>query len=274
VREVIITPPENSTRKGRSFTATCLALVEADTLWDGGMISDDTRPVFAMFAGSDAEMRPFQANLRMGKKAHFLNDNRRSYRKKTDRIEFLRSADYEYTWQREVEGTILTVCLKELFQLDPGMVDPAGARFVVLPSKTWVAEQKMDPRSAVMHVRGLAYKGLENEELENEELERLVPIASLFAVYLDRRTRCPIVMDERFYLQLFLAALGKGLASWPYDGGYRDEFGVNQKLRFSQQTEDVGCFEKGIAFNATHERIEELLAEQTTAFFEATSGAT
>jgi hypothetical protein len=267
MREVIIVPPENSARKGRSFRAVCLATIEADTLW-GETITDDTRPVLAVFAGSDQEMRPFQANLRMGRKANIINAGRNSYRKKTDRMEFLRSVDYEYTWQREAEGSILTVRLSELFMLDPGMVDPWGAKFIVLPSSTWAAEQTIDPTPAVMHVRGLGFKGI-----EHEQLTALVPLAALFAVYLDRRTRCPIVMDERFYLQLFCASLGQGLASFAWDGRYSEDFGVNKSFKFSQDTDDVGCFAKGVAFKANHEQIETLLAEQTTYFFEATHGA-
>jgi hypothetical protein len=263
MREVVIAKPDMLTRKGRSFTASCLAIVEADTLWDGGTISDDTRPVFAMFAGSDQEMRPFQANLRIGKKAHFVSDQR-SYRKKTDKIEFLRSAGYQYTWQREAEGSILTVRLPELFEMDPGMVDVWGAKFVMLPTKEWLAAQTIDPKPALDHVKQLGF----NRELD----PNFVPLASLFAVYLDRRTRCPILMDERFYLQLFIASLTEGLASFPDDGGYGDKFGVRKSFRFWQQTADLPELSEAVAFKASHEQIEKLLAEQTTNFYEATSG--
>ena len=63
MRDVLIA--QGDSQKGRQFRAVCLATIEADSLWDGGETAGDKiRPVWAAFAGSDGELRPFVANMR------------------------------------------------------------------------------------------------------------------------------------------------------------------------------------------------------------------
>lgn len=268
MRDVRIEPKEGG--KGRTFAATCLATVEADSLWEGGMSStDDVRPVWAMFAAGEQELRPFMANLVQGRKV-LLGEQRQSYRKKEDRMEFLRSAGYQVTWQREAEGAVVTVFLPDLFRLDPGMVDPKGATFVLLPPTSWSEHQGIDAEPIVNHVLSL-----DMCPLDKEALTALVPLSFLFSTYLDRRTRCPLVSDGRFYLQVLLASLRAGLASWSISdaASYRQlEFGQHSHFRFLEaDTASVGL-NRGVAFQATHEAIGEMLAEEVKVFFEATGG--
>lgn len=270
MRVVTIEPQKEG--KGRSFSAVCLATIEADRLWPGGdAVTDNNRPVWAMFTGTDNEVRPFVANLLLGRKAEFEKDNAYRYttRKRGERLEILRSAGYQITYQREAEGTIATVFLPDLFRLDPGMVDVDGARFIVLPSREWALAQKVDVAPIVQHGRSLGYP------IEEEALASLTPMAFLFAAYLDRRTRCPLLSDGRFYLQLLLACLHNGLASWSNakDRYYREtEFGKHaDMLFFEKDTADVGLL-PGIAFNAAHEAIEEVLASEVDRFFKLTGG--
>lgn len=258
--------PKSENGKGRTFRAVCLATVEADGLWAGGMTNtDDIRPVWAMFAGSENEMRPFMANLIVGRKA--LTPQRSWGRRKDGtRIEVLRSAKFQTTWQKEIEGTISTVFYPDLFRLDPGMVDPQGIQFVVLPSREWVAKQHVDVGPVLKHLAKFSCP------LKEDQLAALVPISYLFAAYLDRRTRCPLLADGRFYAQLLIACLSTGYASWSSDESYYREapFGVHRSLGFREVgTSDVGLL-PGIAFRSNHEQIEKLLAEQVTLFFEAT----
>ena len=251
--------------KGRAFSALLLGSVEADNLWQGGLAdTDNQRPVWAMFAGTEQELRPFCANLITGRK---ISIGERSYygRKSGEKMEFLKSTKYQVAWQREAEGSVLTVFLPELFQMDPGMVDPKVASFVCLPSRDWITTQAINLEPILEH--------LEKIDLHGQTVASLfgfIPLAYLFAAYLDRRTRCPLVSDGRFYMQLMLACLHEGLAAWPSTGNhyYRDKpWGENPTLGFHQQTEGIEM-SRGIAFQANHAEIERVLSEQTEIFFD------
>lgn len=276
--------------KGRTFRATYLASAIADSLWSGGTTDtgDVERPVFAVFAGSDAELRPFVANLMLGRRA-LTQDG--YYRRRARGFEFLRSAGYRYTWQREDEGSLVTVYLPELFLMDPGMVDPKVARFVLLPPKHWADGQKIETAAIVKHAKRLPLVKQvnappkeewrrerwtpEDAPLSEEKLAALVPTAYLFAAFLDRRTRAPLVADGRFYLQLMLACLKAGYASWScgdrHSYGERP-FGQNAALKFETYgTDDAGLL-PGLAFEAQHDVLEPLLADEVGLFFELTKG--
>jgi hypothetical protein len=235
MQDYTIQPDEKAGRKGRSFSAKCSALITANHLWDSGA-GDTIRPIWAQFIGSDAELRPFATNLKLGRKA----EPSRGRSSAGDRLEFKKSANYQLSWQREPEGTILTLFHPDLFRLDPGMVDPGGASFVMLTPRWWVAAQDVpggDPPAR----------------------------ASLFAAMLDRRTRWPLPADVAFYQQLLAAALDQGLALTPGDRS------VNYSHSFAAEgLEQAGLDMNGaIAFSATHETLEAFLAEQCTEFFAA-----
>jgi hypothetical protein len=278
VREVVIAPnapSESSNGKGRSFRALLLACVEADSLWEGGAADTEVmRPVWAMFAGSDQELRPFAANLKAGRKAIFPKRDAGYTRSKEDKLELLKSAGYEQTWQREPEGSVVTTFLPDLFSLDPGMIDTKGIAFIVLPTVDWKGAQKIEVGPIVQHARSFKHA------VTDDQLADWVPLAFLFAAYLDRRTRCPIPPDGRFHLQLLLAALRDGLASWstPRDSyrGYHDErpFGEHAAFRFTEVgTAAVGLM-PGLAFKSKHDALEKLLADEVALFFKATRGGT
>lgn len=256
-------------KKGRVFGATQVALVTADGLFPEGASGETIRPVWAMFAGTEAELRPFVANLRTGRKAEKpSNYSRRG--SNSERIEFLKSVGYQVAWQREPEGCLVTLYHPELFRLDPGMVNPDGIDFVLLVPASWSTSQTLDPIEAVEHVQAINYTV--GEDLN---LEALVPTAHLFAAYLDRRTRCPIPADSRFYLQLLLSALTKRLASFPGDNfrwsSYdRDAWGYNHRHGFNAQGLDTVGILHAISFQSLHEDFETFLAEEVRIFFEHT----
>lgn len=278
MRQFEIAPVQEG--KGRTFRAMCLATIEADMLWPGG-VSDDTRPVWAMFAGSENELRPFATNLQLGRKAQVVSEGYSSRRDK-ERIELLKSARYTLSFQREAEGSIATAYLADLFRLDPGMVDPEGVRFVLAPTKAWLGAQSVDVEVLTQHVTAMADRGFRAPaENEGEVMPLLAPMAYLFAAYLDRRTRLPLVADGRFYLQLLLACLDTGCASFAdktsdraYNGMAYDRraWGFNRTLRFFAEGLDNIGMAPPIAFNSGHDAFGELLAEQVAVFFKMTGG--
>jgi hypothetical protein len=265
---------ERGKGKGRSFSAVLLAHVTADALWEGGGGGGAKRPAWAMFAGGDAELRPFVANLQGGKKAESCEDKNYSRRKPEVRFEFLRSAGYRYAWQREAEGSLATAYLPSLFLADPGMVDPDGVKFVVLPTRSWVDAQTVDAMALAKHMRAVDGRSVGLAEAV-ERARDLGALAHLFALYLDRRVRCPLVTDARFYYQLFTAFLAAGLASLGGDAdvpGFAREprFGVTRTLGFSEKNTAAVGLAPGVACKATHDEVEALLAQQVTLFFGVT----
>ncbi len=261
MRYLLIEPQKEG--RGRSFRAIPIAMVTASRLWGGGG-DDSIRPIWIMMAGSEEEIRPFAANLRLGKKAVLKSGNGNWRRRGETKVELLKSAGYQFAWQRTAEGSVLTAFLPEFFRLDPGMVDPKGIQFCVLPSKQWVASQALDPRPAVDHMMRL------DPGLPRERLTELAPVAALFCAYLDRRTRCPLINDQRFYLQVLCAALADGVASFSTPvGHYYGEVGWGQHKFFGfeeEDTADVGLL-PGVACSAEHVAIEKLLAEQAQIYF-------
>lgn len=271
MREFVIQPREAG--KGRSFSATCAALITAYGVFPEGNEGKTIRPVYALFANTDSELRSFMANLKSGRKAQPPG-----YGKKGDdeRLEFLRSIGFQVYWQREAEGALATIHHPELFRLDPGLIDPKGINFVLLVPADWAQAQDVDAASAVHHVQAIS------PHVGEARLSSLVSTAYLFAAYLDRRTRCPLVADGRFYLQLLVAALDTGMASLPgtdirRSSMYsREEWGRHghhsfdieiggSHAGFSLQT--IGL-EHAISVRVGHQEFEKLLAEQVTLFYQ------
>jgi hypothetical protein len=188
--------------KGRVFQAKLVSFIRADNLTPESNSNKIIRPVWAMFAGSQDELRPFMANLRLGRVAK--ESNRSSF-------EFLKSIRWKIIYQKEPEGVLATIYHPELFEMDPGMVDPKRIDFVILVDQEWKSKQDINIDKAkeyLVKVNG------------SDDLLTFLPIAPLFALYLDRRTRCPLINDELFYFHLLLMALKNNLASIVPSGGH------------------------------------------------------
>lgn len=265
MRNVAIEPKTEG--KGRTFRAVLLASIEADLLWSNRSSgSDNMRPVWAMFAGSDQELRAFMANLTTGRK--ITCEKRYGYYRsgKEDRLEFLKSARYQTIWQREEEGLLATVYLPDLFKLDPGMVDPAGIGFILLPTQEWHDRQSLPTSYLAKHLKRCGY------ELGPDWASQWGTTAYLFAAYLDRRTRCPLVADGRFYIQLMAACLQHRLASFSIRDRFSrsQDFGVHHSHDFHEtDTQTVGL-RPGLVFRSSHDNFEELLAREVETFFQIT----
>ena len=283
-RDLVIESEEG--RKSRSFRATLLSYVMADGLWDGG--ATDTgevkRPVLAVFAGTEQTLRPFAVNLRLGRRA--LEPRDKNYgRKEVKGVELLRSGGYEYKWQHEGDGSLVTAYQGDLFAQDTGMVDPEGIRFVMLPSADWAAAQRIDEAPILQYAMRLyqaqhaSERAREAEFPDRERLRAMIAPAHLLALYLDRRTRAPLIADGRFYLQLYVACLREGLAStslrWDgsaYDHRNEKRFGIDYRLGYVEAgIEDVG-FLPGCAFQAKHAEFERVLAAEVAVFSRIVGG--
>ncbi len=270
----IVIAPEKEGQKGRSFAALYMAGIKADALWSGGQATTEhLRPVWCLVATSEAEIRPFVANLRLGRKAAFLGTRSAMIPRDVGRLELLKSVRYRIEMQRTAYGTAALAFLPELFALDPGMVDPAGLKFVMLLSQADVAQQagEWDVEAAMAHLGRIKFHRLAKER---ERIRQVLPLAPCFAAYVDRRTRCPLLKDTRFYAQLLVRCLDVGFASLTKPAGYshyRDaEWGVNTRLDFQTEgVEELG-YAPALAFHASHEDFERLLGDCASEFFTAT----
>jgi len=238
--ELVIQPKVEG--KGRSFSAMMLTHVIAESLWPSG--NDAKRPVFMSFVGTDNELRPFVANLRLGRKAEA------GYRGR-EKFEVLKSAGFQCAWQRTPKGTRVDIFAPELFALDPGMVDPAGVKFIILPARTWLKPLDVPVPECVPEDR-------------EEDVRAL---AALFIAYLDRRTRCPLVPDPRFWVQVLANALDQGLASFSRTDSWARTWGTGGAFR--EVNTEVAGFGPGLLFHSSHETLETFLAEQVRIFFAA-----
>lgn len=270
--------------KTRSFEATLLGHITADVLWEGGRTdTKKVRPVWTQLATSEGACRPFVANLKMGRTAYSPGSN---YRDSTEEFEFLKTAGYQYLTQRVPGGNTITIFMPDLFRADPGMVDPAGVSFCLLPTTAWLAEQTkhIDMPSVLSHAQKLyepRHLGIEvyrrwnephdpGEEIRLREalLQKLIPLSTLFALYLDRRTHCPIVPDVRFQLQMLVSALSQGLA-WLPGSGYSKEWGKASGAGYKTELDERLGFAEGVACKASHESIEGLLSIEIERYFTA-----
>lgn len=255
-------------KKGRSFVGTCVGIAVARGLEVETQV-ETLRPLWATFVGSDMALRPFVANLRSGRKAVPVGVHKP---KPEQRLEFLKTAGYHVAWQREAEGSIATLYQPELMKLDPGMNDHVSIRFVMLVPQWWLNEQHESARRAEPAVQHLERVG--KYPIERRTALELVPSATLFAAYLDRRTRCPIIADPRFHLQLLCASIAAGFATLPGDDMRYQRYGTRSstwgcgKHGFHADGLELAGIRHAVAFLAGRTAFEELLAEQTSLYLD------
>ena len=92
-----IEQPDTAKGKGRIFEAMLIGYLDAPVVFEAARGAQTERPVWAVFAGSDTQMRPFTANLQQGRRAVVPKCAVGSLRDGT-KFEFLRSAGYD--WRR------------------------------------------------------------------------------------------------------------------------------------------------------------------------------
>jgi hypothetical protein len=228
--------------KTRAFRATYLAHICANPWRPGGEASADaTRPAWLLFAAPERAARPFVANLQTGHRALLQPyDAGGGWRGGSPvALELLKSAGYRFLWQRVPGGAagavaLVTAYLPELFALDPGLIDPAGVAFLALTPTWWIAREQarlatdsgataaVGAHLAALGLLGAPWPG-GGPPWTAEELLALLPQAVHVVTYLERRTTRPLVSAPAFALQLFLAALERGILTMahPTDPGGR-----------------------------------------------------
>lgn len=208
--------PDTPRAKGRVFEVMLLGYLDAPVLFEAAQGAQTKRPVWALYAGTDTQIRPFTANLQQGRRAVVPRFSPGGHFEGT-KFEFLRSAGYDWRSQRLDTGACVTVFLPDLFRLDPGMVDPKRIQFIAAPSRAWIDDLQptLPPRAAVYaHMAKFRKggKGLPPATPTAEVLTDLLPWALLFGAYLDRRTGAPLIPDPLFLLRLFVLCLAKEYA--------------------------------------------------------------
>jgi len=212
-------------KKGRTFRAELLAWIDAPTLFEAGDTGPNQRPVWITVASSELEAKAFQVNFKNGEIAENVKGGYT-----TERWQLLKKAGYASFIQKIGGGVVTTYYLPELFDLNPGMVDPDGIRFIMLPGQGW----------------------FDNQELSEEDAEAL-----LFLAYLDRRTRFPFPPDVEFAKSLLVACIELGFATRaqsPY--AYREQF------KYVEHDFDSVGLRGGLAFNASHGYFGEVLSDE------------
>lgn len=210
---------EDRDGKGRTFSAALLGYLRSALLWPQSD-HDTVRPLWVAYATTPEEAKAFTANFRLGYKAKVVS----TFKSGVFALELLKSAGYAFATQRISDTAVVTTAyLPQFFVLDPGLVDPTGIRFVVAPPTEWCQRHLAtlgDTTPLLDHVRkARAITPVQHNrqgcDPHPDTLRRLPLVSSLFAAYLDRRTRAPLVHDPRFYLQLLVALLDLGAVRFP-----------------------------------------------------------
>lgn len=252
--------------KGRSFRGELVCYATANGFWEGGENAgrELIRPVFAVFACSDAEARPFQANLQCGNKAacfyDYGNDDRTKW-------EFMRSAKYTYASQKHPEGVLVQAYLHDLFRDDAAMVDPNEVKFILLPAKDWLAphDQRVVDHLLAWFGR-IDWKERSMSAPTDAQIEVIASTCHLWARQIAARTKLPIPNNARFFAQALAACLLVGVSTFSGEGrGWRPPFGEHGGF----VTEGLELFglSSGIATKAKHEDIAKVFAENVEIFF-------
>jgi hypothetical protein len=219
------TRPARAPAKTRQFRAQYLAHIVANDWWSGGQaITETTRPVWLMLAGTERAIRPVIANLQTGHRAMLrrYHDSLGYDTASVAHLELLKSAGYRMLWQRLVGGpdgplATVTAYLPELFVLDPGLIDPAGVQFVALTPQWWAQQQLAQLRADTpawhaiqKHIEALARMGPLVPRGQADSVDALldhVAQAVHSVTFIERRTTRPLPPTPAFALQLFLAGL-------------------------------------------------------------------
>lgn len=283
---------KSRTGKTRSFSAVYLASIRCDAIWEGGQTDTGlvVRPVYLAVAGSDAALKPFLANLRMGRKAVVHDPKARSWDKSNSYIALLKSIQYGYAVQRHGDSSLVQVYLPEVWQVDPGMTDPEELRFMAATPVWWHSAQMETVGYAASskileHARHAGLHALPtftaghhhqyaSDPFTDDDLLDLVPEAARFIQYLDRRTRRPIINTPAFYLQAYLFAFRSRLASRPVNDRYRRIWWQQDWAVDSFQTFGIDRLglRPPVAFKATADQVDEFLAGQVRLYKEVTDG--
>lgn len=210
------------------------------------------RPLWASFACEEGAIRPFIANILIGRKVTRSGSGHD--------LEFMRSLGYEVRIQRMQDGLASAILFQPTyFAVNPGPVDDSGGRveYIILPDDGLTARVGLPPADVHMALavaRNVPPEGLTRTYACPELDATFVALAALSAAYLDHRTRCPLLADLGFYTYLYKRMWERGVAVPAGD----DERGANRTVWTGQKGLGYGV---PVVVNATTEEIETLIAE-------------
>ena len=300
-----------SERKSRAFSAYLVSYLCADSLWPGGAAGGNTiRPIWLRLAGSEQELRAFVANLQSGYKAS-LQETDQPFTRSITRIELLKRAGYRFIWQKvELDGrkmAVVTAYLPQLLRLDPGMVDPVMAEFVLMPPQWWLLREtgnlseaqlqpvfnhasklgilKQLPKPSASSTKGkgkpvVGDNSGQDAILTKVELVQWLPVAAYFAAYLDRRTTRPLPDSLGFYCQLLFSAMREGFAVLAKANSANAN---NDKDKWEWARTKTGFYAFGLEnsetfrpllFSANQQKLDSFLATQLRVYFGLKQGLT
>ena len=195
--------------KGRVFRAEMVAYSRFKRAEDE---PKNWRPVWAMFAGTETQLRPFVANLSTGRSASETSRHGAT-------VEFLKSKGFKTLWQRSPSGMTATIYRQDLFLVDPGMVDNTMIQFVIVPTKEFLHPDDEVAQYLKDGIGDAIIKAANRYEM-NLDCDYIASLAPSFCAFLDRRCFLPIIPDHKFYARLLTACISKGLASFGSKNNY------------------------------------------------------
>lgn len=248
--------PTNTKHEGRCFQATLLGRIDAPNLWEKG---DAQHPAMASFAGSEQQLRSFVANLQTGRPAQNVEGN---YSSKHANIEFARSDKFRVvTSKLPGGGAVSTLFHRELFSLDPGLIDPKMIRFICAPPLPWIQGQVFDFERARQMFAALTGCYLYELDITDEKLQVLLAEGLLLLSHLDKRCTYPIPGDPIFGAWLAMCCQGRCLF-------YHEEH-IASKYR--ARVGSLGLH-TGFAFQTSQSYFGDLLSENVKLWFKVSGG--
>ncbi len=231
----ILPEPQTSKRRSRKPAGRCFsAQLLGNLLYRNSDRTSPAAPAWIAFLASDAELRPFVANVQAGKE--FQGGSR-------DTFALPKASGYRWLWQKLPTATAAVAYRPDLFHLDPTGPLPSLVNFILAPDATWLDQQARD---LLPH--------LPDPSIDPRDAAR----AALLAAFLDRRSPVPILRDLRFHLRLYHAALENGSLRPASGDRYTPLTGCNT---------DALRLDDPAGFSSTAEELQELLVTETQAHF-------
>lgn len=243
---------------GRVFSALSLGWVSAESIWKQGSSSDKVfRPIWSVFAGTG--LRPFVANIQRGTKVAMYSGSH----KQSNRLEYLKSVHYTVDWQFTPYGELATVYQADFFQIDPGIIDPQSVTFAMVLPKDVSQDIKITEKMLLRTTNLLESVSWTLTSRIELSIPQFIRLAHWFGLYLNGRTRYPLLTDAMFYVTLFHRCLELGYACFVT----RDRCDTG----WGQNNHRSGAFADGmkhlnqvaVVMHCTHEEVEKLIEETT-----------
>lgn len=257
-------------RKGRIFSGSLLGYIRSLDLCPQDTMGDLVRPILLMTAASIGQDRPFHANLSLGEVADSSSDTPNAPSSPTflGRVQTLKSLKYSRIRQVCSTGVVVTSYLPYVFDIDPGMVDPDKISFCVAPPVDWLEglyratnlHDLIEPSRGYVQRKWLV-------SIPYERMRIIVGTAPMVSMFLDHRSKAPILKDLWFQVLLFLNLLGEGQARIATGGNrYWNDSKWGESPRFVCHHPEAMKISCAVQMIGTHETFEDTLGKTLAEF--------